>query len=525
LGSASKAGTERVRSIPPTPSAALAKTGGVLRWSGHGGLDTVDHWGSTAGITHAASQVWNDYLVAWDQQGNAQPQMLEDWTLSADAMLYTMTLRDGLKFWDGTAVTIDDVLPSLDKWHTQIDPVPKSVWDLAQPTQAKVDDKTFTLSMAEAFGVFPFYMGQSFMGVIPAALANKYPQSEPIPWEEIVGAGPMMVADYSPGNVLTYERYDAYNPRSDPKTGKAGSRQAYLDGIKLIDVPDANTKMAALETGQLDFTDIISNDFLAIAQDNPQLVAVIVSPDHSPGMFINKSIPPFNSVKARVAVQLVINYRDAMSTFGPPGTWQLGHQVFVLGGTWDMDAGIADMFESTDNFEPTPAMIARAQVLWAEAAEETGWDVTQPIQMMNATNMAHYGSLVVAKQNMEDAGFPVDMPAMDWATVASRSSSDCDWNLAITGWNAYDPIGNPGFSTTWKCGWDNQEVQDLIKEYSQALTLEAQQAVVAKIQIAKINDPPYIHYGQLNGLNIHRVEVKGYENFLQLSLDGVWLVE
>ncbi|MCH8205543.1 MAG: hypothetical protein IH956_00885 [Chloroflexi bacterium] len=516
-------GAVAIRSIPPTPSADIVKTGGVLKWTGHGGLDTVDHWGSTAGISYLASSRWNDYLVGWDLQGNAQPQMLEDWTLSDDAIVYTFTLRDGLTFWDGRAVTSDDVLPSIDKWHTQINPVPKSVWDLALPTQAKVDDKTFTLTMSDPFGVMPFYMGQAILAIIPADLAIAYPQSEPIPWEEIVGAGPMMVVDYSPGNVLTYEKFEGYKPRSDPKTGWAGSREAYLDGLKLIDVPDGNTKMAALETGQLDFADIMSNDFLEIVRGNKRLVAAIVSPDHSPGMFINKSIPPFNSVKARVAVQLVINYRDAMSTFGPPGTWQLGHGVFVIGGTWDIDDGIVDMFEAVDNFEPTEAMIARAKVLWAEAAEETGWDVTQPIHMMNATNMAHYGSLVVAKQNMEDAGIPVDMPAMDWATVASRSSSDCDWNLAITGWNAYDPIGNPGFSTTWKCGWDNQEVQDLIKEYGAAQSFEEQRAIVGKIQIAKINDPPYIHYGQLNALNVHRVEVKGYEVFLEVSFDGVWL--
>jgi len=368
-------------------------------------------------------------------------------------------------------------------------------------------------------------MGQSIVGIIPASLATKYPQSEPIPWEEIVGAGPATVVDYSPGNVLTYGKYEGYNARTEPKAGYAGTREMNLDGIKLIDVPDGNTKMAALETGQLDFADKISNDFIEIARGNSDLQAIITSPDHSPGMFINKSIPPFSSVKARVAIQLVIHYDDAMAAFGPPDTYQLGHRVFVLGGTWDVDDGIVDMFEATDNWKPTPAMIARAQKLWAEAAEETGWDVNEPIHMMNATNLAHYGSLVVAKQNIEDAGFPVDMPAMDWATVASRSSSDCDWNLAITGWNAYDPIGNPGFSTTWKCGWDNQKVQDLIKDYSRALSFEDQKKIVGQIQWEKINDPPYIHFGQLNALSVARNAVRNYENFLQLTFDGVWLDE
>jgi len=464
-------------------------------------------------------------LIAWDAQGNARPQMLESWSIDADGLTHRFTLRDGLTFWDGRVVTTDDVLPSLDKWHTQIDPVPKQVWDLALPVQAKVDDKTFTLTMSEPFGVMQWTMGANVpgMSVIPADLATKYPQSEPIPWEEIVGAGPYKVSDYAPGNVLTYVKYEDYNPRSDPKTGMAGSREVYVDSLKLIDVPDGNTKLAALETGQLDYVDALPNDFLEIVRGNPQLVAAIKSPDHSPGLFINKSIPPFNSVKARVAIQLVINYRDAMLAFGPEDMMTLGHQVFVIGGGWDSNAGIDDMFESTDNFAPTPAMIARAQKLWAEAAEETGWDVTKPFLMMNATNLAHYGSNVVAKQNFEDAGFLVDMPAMDWATVASRSSSDCDWNVAITGWNAWDPVSNPGFSTTWKCGWDNQEVQDLIKDFTRASTLEEQQVIVDKIQILKINDPPYIHYGQLNAMDAHRVEVRGFSAFIHIVMTGIWL--
>lgn len=515
--------TAPIRSIPPTPSSLTVKTGGTIRWSGHGGLDTVDHWGTTAGISHAFSSQWNDFLIGWDSQANPQPQMLEGWTLDSDGLTHRFTLREGLKFWDGSAITTDDVLASLDKWHTQIDPVPKQVWDLGTPTQAKVDGRTFTLTMSEPFGVMQWNMGTSLMSVIPAALAAKYPQSEPIPWEEIVGAGPLTIADYSPGNVAHLAKWAAYNSRTEPKAGNSGSREHYADGLKLIDVPDGNTKMAALETGQLDVVDRLPNDFLDIVRENKSLVAIIMSPDHSPGIFLNKSIPPLNHVKARVALQLVINYREAMLAFGPADMMTLGHQVFVIGGTWDMDAGIDDMFESNENFGPTPAMLARATKLWNEAAAETGWDVSQPIEMMNATNIAHYGSLVVAKQNMEDAGFPVNMPAMDWATVASRSSSDCDWNIAITGWNAFDPVSNPGFSTTWKCGWDNQEVQDLIKDFTKASTLAEQKDIVAKIQIAKINDPPYIHFGQLNGMHALGANVRNFENFLQIVFAGVWL--
>ncbi|MDP6402356.1 MAG: ABC transporter substrate-binding protein, partial [SAR202 cluster bacterium] len=372
-----------------------------------------------------------------------------------------------------------------------------------------------------SFGAWPWYMAQARPFVIPAALAAKYTGSDPIPFDEAIGSGPFTLTEWLPGNKVTYDRFDGYVPRTDPRSGLTGSREAFLDQILLLEVPDMNSRVAALRTGQVDFSDIVGNDFKQQLEDDPNTVVVVISPDHSPGAFINKSIPPTNNVKALQAIQLSINYADAMAAFGPPGTYLLGHQVFVIGGAWDTQAGIAEVFEDNTSFVPSEAMLAKARTLWQEALDETGF--TGPIELMNATDLPHYGSLLVMKENMEAVGIEVDMPALDWATVAGRSSTECTWHLATTGWNAWDPISNPGFSDTWKCGWDNQEMFDMIDEFRAAATAEEQQALIDQIQIEKIRSVPYIHFGQLNALNVHRVEVKGYVGYLELSLDGLWL--
>ena len=54
-----------------------------------------------------------DQLFGWDDKMNVQPQMVDDWKLSDDRLLYTFTLRRGLKFHDGSDVTTRDVIPSL----------------------------------------------------------------------------------------------------------------------------------------------------------------------------------------------------------------------------------------------------------------------------------------------------------------------------------------------------------------------------------------------------------------------------
>ena len=472
-------------------------------------------------MARVVSRVWTDFLFAWDADGQAQPQMLEQWSLSDDGKNFTFTLRDGLLFHDGSPVTTDDVIASLEKYHTGIIPTPKTIWDIAKPTMTKIDDQSFDFGMEISFGLFPWYGGANYANVVPEELATTYTGSTPIPFDEAVGSGPFKLTEWLPGNRVVYDRFTDYIPRSEPKSGDAGSREAYVDRTIFLEVPDMNTKVAALQTGQADFGELIGNDFLYQLQDDPNTTVVIISPDHSPGVFINKSIPPFNNTKARQAAQLAVDYESAMAAFGPPETWQLCHQIYVCGGGWKSDVGIVETFEALDNFKPTQTMLAKAKQLYEEALAEEGF--SGPWILLNATDLTHYGSLLVFKDNMEAIGMEVEMPALDWATVAGMESKECDtWQMGVTGWNTYDPITNSGFSDTWKCGWDNVEIQDLMEAFTKAATLEEQLVLIDQIQDLKIREVPYIHFGQLNALNVHRVEVKGYESFLNLSLDGLW---
>lgn len=57
-----------------------------------------------------------DTLIAMDSKGQFRPQMLEGWKVSDDRMVYTFTLRPGLKFSDGAPVTSEDCIASIKRW-------------------------------------------------------------------------------------------------------------------------------------------------------------------------------------------------------------------------------------------------------------------------------------------------------------------------------------------------------------------------------------------------------------------------
>ena len=95
-------------------AAALAQT--TLRVVKHSDLKIVDPIWTTAYITRDHGYMIYDTLFATDANGQIKPQMIDKYDLSADKLTWTMTLRDGLLWHDGTPVTAEDCVASIKRW-------------------------------------------------------------------------------------------------------------------------------------------------------------------------------------------------------------------------------------------------------------------------------------------------------------------------------------------------------------------------------------------------------------------------
>src|SRR5436305_9721464 len=85
----------------------------VLRVVPHADLKIVDPYTTTATITLMHGQMIYDQLFAWNSKLEPKPQMVDSYQVSPDRLVYTFTLRPGLKFHDGQPVTTRDVIASL----------------------------------------------------------------------------------------------------------------------------------------------------------------------------------------------------------------------------------------------------------------------------------------------------------------------------------------------------------------------------------------------------------------------------
>ena len=132
------------------PMAGHAQSAGkTLNFIPEADLKSLDPIWTTAYITRNYGYMVYDTLFALDEHFAVQPQMVETWTLSDDKLTYRFTLRDGLKWHDGTPVRPADCIASLERWMKR-DVLGQTLPGVIGEMNV-VDAKTFTITLKKPF--------------------------------------------------------------------------------------------------------------------------------------------------------------------------------------------------------------------------------------------------------------------------------------------------------------------------------------------------------------------------------------
>ena len=136
-------------------------------------------------------------LIRFDARGNPVPDLAEGWAISADASLYTITLRDDATWHDGTTVSADDVIYTYSKLQDEDYPGPQDLHELwQQVTIIRLDDRRVQFQLPESFSPFLDYLTTGLLpdhllrGVTAGELINHPFNLEP------VGTGPFQLAGF-----------------------------------------------------------------------------------------------------------------------------------------------------------------------------------------------------------------------------------------------------------------------------------------------------------------------------------------
>ncbi|MBL0936446.1 MAG: ABC transporter substrate-binding protein [Rhizobiaceae bacterium] len=463
----------------------------------HSGLRVLDPIITTAHITRNHGYMIYDVLIAVNENFEVQPQMA-DFEVSEDGLTYTFTLRDGLMFHDGEPVTAADAVASLKRWGER-DSGGQLIFDVTASLEA-TDDKTVTWTLNEPFTpLLDIVAKQSAVPpfIMPARIAETS-ADEAI--TEYVGSGPFTFVEeeFEPGVSVTYEKFADYVPREEPADWMAGGKVVNVDRVVWTTMPDAQTAINALVSGEIDYLEQAQIDLLPILQASPDLTVEVRDPLGFQTMGrMNFKYPPFDDEKIRQAALMAISQENVLATLvGNPEYYSLCGAIFGCGTPLADETG-SDTLKSGGDAEAARALL-----------EEAGYDNT-PVVLMQPTDVVTLTAQpVVVAQALRDAGFNVDMQAMDWQTLVTRRASqsapaDGGWNIFFTNWSVpeissplINPMVNGRGDDAW-FGWpEDPALEELRAEFIAADGAEAQAEVAQRIQAHVLETVNYIPLGQ-----------------------------
>src|SRR5205085_6603365 len=232
--------------------------------------------------------------------------------ISKDGLTYTIKLRRGVKFHNGKEMTSDDVLASLVRWSKRA-VYGKSLFAQVADFKA-VDKNTVELKLKEksAIVVISLAVPNNMGAIYPKEIADKFPPDQRV--TEWVGTGPFKLAEWKPDQYIRMVRFDDYKPLPGKPSGYGGAKVAYVDELRWIPVPDAASRAAQLESGDLDVADDLVADAYDRLKANASVQPVLVKPYYWLVAVFNKKEGLMTNQKLRQAWQAALDIEPIMKT-------------------------------------------------------------------------------------------------------------------------------------------------------------------------------------------------------------------
>jgi peptide/nickel transport system substrate-binding protein len=244
-----------------------------------------------------------DCLVYIGPDGLPQPWLAESWTISPDNLSVTFTLRQGIKFTDGTDLDAAAVKFNFDRILDPATATPNRSF-LGSVTSVKAPDAA-TVVFAFSAPYAPFFTNLLSFGIVSPTAVQTFGDDF---GHNPVGSGPFMFDSWDTGSKITLKRNPNYaNYRQDDHN----KGPAYVDEIVYNVISEASTQSAAFEAGELDMISAPREDVARLSETEG---ITIVSQENSSNInFIEFSVnEPYNNEAFRKAVSYSID-RDSIA--------------------------------------------------------------------------------------------------------------------------------------------------------------------------------------------------------------------
>src|SRR5271168_3990799 len=350
-------------------------------------------------------------LVLWDltradRLAGLRPGLAEKYEQAGDdKKTWIFHLRHGVKFHDGTDFNADAVIWNLDRYFKndspQFEPAGAGVTRARAPVMGsyrKIDDFTVAITTKEPASYFP-YMAVYILFTSPASFEKAGRNWGRVATLPAAGTGPFRLTKVLPREFAELTRFDGYWDNA---------HKAKVDIVRLLPIPDANSRLAALRSGQVDWIEVPPRDGIPSFKAAGFTIVTNSYPHVWPWMFnIGATNSPFKDVRVRQALNYCIDRASL---------------VTLLNGTAEPSFGMLKPADSgfghpanRYGFDP-----AKGKALLAEA----GYTAQKPLSFKVMISTSGSGQMQplpmneFLQDNLKQAcGVNVDLDPVDWSVV------------------------------------------------------------------------------------------------------------
>ncbi|MGR3662283.1 MAG: ABC transporter substrate-binding protein [Paracoccaceae bacterium] len=369
-------------------------------------------------------------LTRFMGDGSIVPGLASGWEISEDGLTYTFTLRDGVKFHDGTTMDAEDVKFSLDRARGEESTNAQKALYASIAEVEVVDPLTVKLTLSEPNGsmIFNLAWGDAVI-VAPESIENI--KTNP------VGTGPFVFSDWVQGDKIEIVRNADY-----------WGEPAKLESATFKFISDPTAAFAAMMAQDVDvFTGFPAPENLPQFEADPRFQVLVGSTEGETILAINNKMPPLDNIKVRQAISHAINREaiidGAMFGYGTPiGTHFAPHHPAYV--------DLKDM----SSYDPE-----KAKALLAEAGFADGFTTTLKLP---PPSYARRGGEIIAAQ-LRAVGIETEISNLEWAQWLEEVFRGKDFGLSIVSHTEPMDIGiyaRPDYYFQY----DNPEFQALMTE-------------------------------------------------------------
>jgi peptide/nickel transport system substrate-binding protein len=352
------------------------------------------------------------------------PSLAERWEVARDGLSYTFHLRKGVTFHDGTPFDAEAAAFSLDRVINPANPYNKFgrfIYATTRLGQIKsveaVDKYVLRINLKAPFAPLLDYLANDGHIVSPTAI-KKY--------EKDIGANPVGTG---PFKFVRWERGKRLVMEKNPTYWKGAPK---IDQLILVPMPEAQARLIALRTGQVDFIEGVPPDNLAdLKRDANLVVAEGLSPQAWYVVLNTKRVKALGDVRVRRALNHAVD-KEAIVKDVLKGTGVVG-----VGPLSPLLAPYAVTSKEVMVYEHDPE---KAKKLLAEAGYANGFDVTLAVPESGTAMQSPVAMATLIQANLAAVGVRAKLQTYEWGAY-QKIRREGDFDMAAFSWTV--GIGNP----------------------------------------------------------------------------------